>query len=98
MKRIALAAVMAGMLVVPAAQAQTQLPPYAQAIGEDMMIMYIFGRLDTNKDGQVSAAELSALHTAADADGSGQVSLKEMIQHKEREKDRMFQTLTGKRP
>lgn len=88
MKRWPLMAAVAGMLLAG--------PAHAQTIGEDMALLYYFGRLDANKDGQVSNTEYSALFMAADTDRNGQVSLPEMMQQKEREKEVMFRTLTGK--
>lgn len=98
MKKLALIAVAAGMLAAPAhAQIPFQLPAAALDVGEDLALVYFFGRLDANKDGTVSPQEYNALFTAADTDGNGSVTLTEMKQQKEREKVIMQRVLTGKK-
>jgi hypothetical protein len=98
MKKMALIAVAAGMLAVPAyAQLPFQFPVAAMDVGEDLALVYFFGRMDTNKDGTVSPQEYNALFAAADADANGSVTLPEMRQQKEREKVIMQRALTGKK-
>ena len=88
MKKMALIAVAAGLLASPA-QAQISL----ESMGEEMAILYFFSRLDADRNGNISAQEFAALHTAADTDKNGQVTLMEMMQQKEREKEVMARTV-----
>lgn len=77
------------------------VPAHAQVsmetVGEDLAVVYFFGRLDTNKDGVVSHQEYNALFAAADADASNSVNIAEMMQQKEREKAVMMRVMTGKK-
>ncbi|MBU0859907.1 MAG: hypothetical protein KJ667_08210 [Alphaproteobacteria bacterium] len=95
MRILALTALAAVALATPA-QAQKSVQSY----GEDAVLMYFFNQADKNKDAVVSEDEFDdffeVMFNAGDTDNNDRLTLDEAIKQKERERDALFRTLSGK--